>query len=93
MLRTHTQPWEESNTWWEFCLSGDFESPSLELCGGIVELSAQKTSCKANMFTSMGQSPGQWTTKGYKGDKDHWLNWQGPTSKQVCRKTGQHPGK
>ena len=73
MLRTHTQPWEESNTWWEFCLSGDFESPSLELCGGIVELSAQKTSCKANMFTSMGQSPGQRTTKGYKGDRDHSL--------------------
>ena len=89
---THTQPWEESNTWWEFCLSGDFESPSLELCGGIV-VERTKNKLQGKHVYIHGAIPGQWTTKGYKGDKDHWLNWQGPTSKQVCRKTGQHPGK
>ena len=63
MLRTHTQPWEESNTWWEFCLSGDFESPSLELCGGIV-VERTKNKLQGKHVYIHGASP--WT-KDYKG--------------------------
>ena len=60
---THTQPWEESNTWWEFCLSGDFESPSLELCGGIV-VERTKNKLQGKHVYIHGAIP--WT-KDYKG--------------------------
>ena len=73
MLRTHTQPWEESNTWWEFCLSGDFESPSLELCGGIV-VERTKNKLQGKHVYIHGAIPWTMDYKGVQG-------WQRPLAK------------